>query len=534
MMTFLRACSRHFVMAGFFSLFINTLQLTFPLYMLAVFIYVLPHHGLDTLLAMTLLALTGLLVMGLLELLRSRLLVRAGLKLDGLLSPAVIRRMLQDLGRQDSLHYTQGLRDIHTLRNYLGGSAIFAFFDAPWIFIYLGIIYLAHPLLGLTATAGAVVILTIGLLQHFLTRKDTAAAEAVAAEKNSSLGLSLRMAQELHVMGMLPAAGAACSRINDQELALLDRSGHKGHILNAVGQSFAIFMQVAIFAVGAILVLTQGANAGVIIAASVIMGRALMPINQAIGAWKQTAGAKSAWQNLNRLLARTTPATPLQTDSLRGAITVSQVSLQIGPFSILSDINFELAPGQLLGLVGPNGAGKTSLCRLILGTWMPTQGSVRLDDQEVAQLDRDALGPHLGYLPQNVELFTGTISENIARMGPVDAPKVLAAARRAGAHDLILSLPQGYDTFIGDAGQGLSGGQRQRIGLARALYGDPQLIILDEPNANLDQAGELALQEALAALKTQGATVIMITHAPQLLAQADKVVALELGVMVSR
>lgn len=532
MMRFLRACRHYFVMAGFFSLFINTLQLTFPLYMLAVFIYVLPHQQPDTLQALTALALVALVVMGLLELLRSRLLVRAGIKLDHLLSPVVIRHMLQDLGRLNSLNYTQGIRDINTLRNYLGGNAIFAFFDVPWIFIYLGIIYLAHPLLGLTATIGAIVILIIGLLQHFLTRKDTEAAEEVTREKQHWFGTSLRTAQEMHCMGLIPPAGVQFSRINDEELRLLDRSGHKGHILNAMGQSFAIFMQVAIFAVGAVLVLTQGANAGVIIAASVIMGRALAPINQGIGAWKQTAGAKSAWRNLSQLLAQDTPETPLETATLKGAVTVSQASLILGPLEILKDINIHLAPGQLMGLAGPNGAGKTTLCRLILGTWAPTQGTVLLDDQEVCRLNRDLLGPFLGYLPQNVELFSGTISENIARLGPVDDEKVLAAARQAGAHDMIIGLPEGYNTPIGDAGQSLSGGQRQRIGLARALYGQPRLVVLDEPNANLDHEGEQALLQALQSLKAQGTTTIMITHAPHLLADADRVVTLEHGMMV--
>ena len=532
MITFLGACFKYFLFAGVFSLFINTLQLTFSLYMLAVYVRVLDSYSFPTLYAITFLALAALAVMSLLEFCRSRLLVMAGVKLDTLLSRRVLKDMLQDLCRSDSMQYTQGLRDINTLRNYLGGNSIFAFFDVPWIFIYLGVIYLVHPILGLTATGGAVVVLIIGLLQNSLTKKDVEQAGSVNRQGRQWLLTTFRTGRELQSMGMIDHAADGFCRLNDQEMKLQDRSGNIGHILVSISQSFGVLMQVIIFGAGAALVLAHKANPGVIIAASIIMGRALAPVNQGIGAWKQTAGARTAYDNLNRLLKTSENKYPRVLKTLDGELNVEEVSLDIGDTRVLDAIDFQLKPGQIMGLVGPNGAGKTSLCRMLLGMWAPTLGRVTLDGHNVFELDNDSLGPFLGYLPQNVELFTGTVTENMARMGKVDAQKIVTAAKKAGAHETILKFPQGYDTDIGEAGQSLSGGQRQRVGLARALYGDPKLVILDEPNSNLDEAGEKALVGALDHLRKMGATTIMITHKPSLLSTVDKILILENGKQV--
>ena len=291
-------------------------------------------------------------------------------------------------------------------------------------------------------------------------------------------------------------------------------------------------MQVIIFGAGAFLVLLHEANPGVIIAASIIMGQALAPVNRGIDAWKQTAGARTAYANLDRLLRVTESARTVAPPPVLGKLQVEQAGLDIGGRAVLRAVNFTVQPGEILGLVGPNGAGKTSLCRLILGMWQPTLGEVRLDGQPVFRLDKDLLGRQVGYLPQNVELFTGTVKENIARMGPVDAEKVVAAARIAGAHEMILRFPQGYETDIGEAGLSLSGGQRQRVGLARALYGDPGMVVLDEPNSNLDEEGELALVAALHRLKERGATTLMITHKMSLLATVDTILVLRNGEQV--
>ena len=527
MIFYLRSCFKYFLFAGMFSLFINTLRLTFSIYMLAVYDNVLDGNKFSTLYVITFLALAALAVSSCLELIRSRLLVRAGIKLDELLSRKVLKEMLRDLCRVDSVRYTKGLVDINTLRNYLGGNAIFAFFDVPWIFIYLGIIYLVHPVLGMTATAGAVIILVIGILQGRLTKKDLEQAGVLNNQGRQWLMTSQRTAKELQSMGMVGNAAKGFCRINDQELKIQDKAGNIRHILGSVSQSFGILMQVVIFGAGAALVLVSEASPGVIIAASIIMGQALAPVNQGIGAWQQTSGAKTAYDGLKRLLKTAEGKKTVEVKTFTGELHVDNVSLHIGETPILQNIDFALEPGETMGLVGPNGVGKTSLCRMILGMWAPTKGVITLDGNDMFQIDNDTLGHFFGYLPQNVELFSGSVKENIARMGTVDAEKVIEAAKRAGAHETILRFPQGYETDIGEAGLSLSGGQRQRVGLARALYGTPKLVILDEPNSNLDEAGEQALMKALQRLKEMGTTTIMITHKPSLLSAVDKILILQ-------
>jgi PrtD family type I secretion system ABC transporter len=529
MRRYLRPCLVYFVFAGFFSMFINSLYLVFPLYMLAIYTRVLGSYNFATLYAVTALALIALLVLSGLDLFRSRLLVRAGVKLDGLLTRPVLQQMLRDLARVDSVHYNRGLQDINTLRNYLGGNAIFAFFDIPWIFIYLGVIYLVHPVLGMTATGGAVVILIIGLLQMVVTRKDSAQAQGVYQQGKQWVDTGFRTAEALETMGMTQHAADRFCRIQNEELVIKDRVNRKNHFFTAVSTSFGVFMQVLIFGMGALLVLADEANPGVIIAASIIMGRALAPVNQGISALRQTTTVKTALENLSRLLADFEKTEGITPETVFGGLRFEQVNLEIQDTPVLREIDFSLQPGEIMGLVGPNGAGKTCLCRLILGLWTPSSGTVFWDDQDAAELDSESLGRFMGYLPQNVELFSGSISENIARMGEVADDKVVAAAVQAGAHELILSLPAGYDTQIGESGRNLSGGQRQRVGLARALYGDPKLVILDEPDANLDEAGEKALMSALASLKQTKVTTIMITHKPALLQAVDKILILQEG-----
>ncbi|MEX1300310.1 MAG: type I secretion system permease/ATPase [Desulfotignum sp.] len=532
MKPFLKRCMTYFVFAGVFSLFINTLHLTFPLYMLAVYVRVLDSFSFSTLYVMTAMALCGLVVMGLLEFLRSRLLVRAGIKLDRLLTRQSLKQMLADLCRADSTGYTQALRDIHTLRNYLGGNAVFAFFDVPWIFIYLLVIFLVHPILGLVATAGAVVILVLGLLQGWLTRESSRDAARTNQQGKHWLGISFRAARELQCMGMVEAGANLFSRINRTEQVLQDKAGNISQFLGATGHSFGIFMQVAIFGTGAALVLANQASPGVIIAASIIMGRAFAPINQGIAAWKQTAGAKTAYANLTQLLTGARDRDLAVTAAVKGCLDVQAAGLDIDGRTILKEIDFTVKPGEILGLAGPNGAGKTCLCRMILGMWAPDTGKVLLDGREICRLDNEMIGKFLGYLPQGVELFAGTVADNIARMGPKDDLAVVAAAKKAGAHDVILGFDNGYDTLIDEIGHhSLSGGQRQQVGLARALYGSPKLVVLDEPDANLDEAGDAALKRALKQLKQEGAATIMITHKPTLLSVADKILVLRNGTM---
>jgi len=500
--------------------------------MLSVYDKVLSSGNMSTLAVITIIAVSALCVKGCLEFCRSILLIRAGIKLDALLTSKVLNSMLKDLGRVDSLNYSSGLKDINTLRNYLGGSSIFAFFDVPWIFIYLGIIFIVHPVLGLTASAGAVIILILGLLQDRLTSNSLSKANRFSNWARQWVFGSFRTAPELQSMAMITNATNRYCKIHDREMAYKDRAGMRGHIISAISQSFGALMQVIIFGAGAALVVANKAEPGVIIAASIIMGQALAPVNQGIAAWKQTSDAKTAYTNLKRLMVLYKNETSKRPEEITPKLAVRDTSLEIKGMPILQSINFELHPGEIMGLMGPNGAGKTSLCRVLLGIWAPTRGKVSIGTHDVFELDTDSKADFFGYLPQNVELFSGTVRDNIARMGSVDDKKVIEAAKKAGAHDVIARFPMGYDTDIGESGTSLSGGQRQRVGLARAFYGNPKLVILDEPNSNLDEAGEHALSAALQQLKTMGTTTIIISHKPSLLSAADKILVIEKGEMI--
>ncbi|MBN1932748.1 MAG: type I secretion system permease/ATPase [Desulfobacterales bacterium] len=529
MVHFLRKCLKYFVFAGIFSLFINSLYLTFPIYMEAIYVRVLASASFSTLYAITVGAVIALLVLGILDFLRSRILVKAGIRMDRLLGRRVLKDMLKDSSRIDTPQYNQGLTDINVLRNYFAGNAIFAFFDVPWIPVYLGVIYLMHPILGYTATGGAAVILVMGLLQNVLTKNDLEKVNDLKDGERKFILKSLHNAEMLKSMGMLGNTARHWNKINDRKMGGQEKSDKKGQVLNSVSTSFRAFMQVLIYCVGALLVIKNEVNIGSIIAASIIMGRALAPVQQGIAAWRQTIGAKASYKRLNGLLKTSKADKLIKIESLKGELEVKNVGLEIKKKTIIEDLSFSLKAGESLGLIGRNGAGKTSLCRMLLGIWEPSTGEILLDGHEVGKLDPDSLGPFVGYLPQDIELFTGTVSENIARMGTIDSKMVVEAAGMAGAHEVILRFIQGYETDIGEAGVSLSGGQRQRVGLARAVYGNPALVILDEPNSNLDEAGEMDLVHALKRLKAQGTTVIMITHKPSLLSGVDKILVLKQG-----
>lgn len=525
----LKQCIKYFAAAGVFSMFINTLYLTFSLYMLSIYERVIGEHRMSTLWVITIIALMALFSLGILEFVRSRILVKVGVKMDALLSRRVLKAMLYDLGKVDTTRYNQGIKDVQMIRNYLSGNAIFAFFDFPWIFIYLGIIFLVHPVLGLTASGGALVILIIGIIQTIVS-KDDMAAQAKAKLKTQELyQKSLRSSHLLHSMGMIKNSFNFFKNVNNKDLEIHHVLSRKNQILGAISVSFKSMMQVIIFGAGAVLVISGEAKAGVIIAASIIMGRALAPIDQAIAAWKQTSTAVSAFKNLDELLRNFNPGIKVDPEDLSGDIEVEDLSLEIKGREILKDINFSLKKGEILGLVGHNGAGKTCLCRTLLGMWKPTLGRVVVNGIDISDVDQDLLGSHIGYLPQAVELFPGSVGDNIARLGEFEPDDVIAAAEFAGAHDLILKFPKGYNTDIGEFGLTLSGGQRQRVGLARALYKEPKFIILDEPNSNLDVEGEKSLMEALKKIKAMGSTAVMITHKPELLYHVDKILILQQG-----
>lgn len=529
MKAFVKTWMRYFWFAFFFSLFINTLQLTFPIYMLVIYDKVLVSHSVPTLLTVTAGAVLGLAVMAVLDFLRSRLLVRAGVAVDRALTRPVITEMVRDATRIDSKSYREGILDINTIRNFLAGNAAFSFFDLPWVPVYIFAIYCMNAWLGWLAVGGACVSLILGLAQEALTGRRFALAKTMERQSGQLVGYGLRNAEVITGMNMLPGLIAHWRRPQEQSLLLQTNAFRFSSLMGSLSKSFRAAMQVFVYGLGAYLVLENETTVGVIIAASVIMRQALNPIDQVMGTWKQTVEARGAYKRLDALLHTAQTRSPMQLPDPTGKIEIEAAGLTVAGRPILGNISFALTPGESMGLIGPSGAGKSSLCRLLLGIWPSTAGKIRLDGADIHSWDNTVLGKHIGYLPQDVELFSGTISENIARMGDVDPAKVVEAATLAGIHDIILRMPQGYDTQTGDMGMQLSGGQRQLVGLARVFYGQPKFVILDEPNSNLDDRGERALTQALAELKSRGVTTIMVTHKPSLLASVDKILVLKDG-----
>lgn len=529
MRVFLKKWMKYFVFAGFFSLFINMLNLTFPIYMLSIYDRVLASYSMPTLITITVVALFALMTFGLLDFLRSRLLVMVGVDMDRSLSRPVLAAMLKDASSLQKSGYSQGLRDVNVLRNYFAGSAVFAFFDTPWVPIYLAIIYFLHPLMGMVATAGAIVTIVLGICQEILTRKRLQQANMVNGQAQGFINASLRNSEAVRSMGMLSGVVDHWQRKNDEVIKLQTVASRHAGSIQSLMKTVSMSMQVIIYGTGAYLTLHNECTAGIMISSSIIMGRALGPINQAMATWRQTVDARGSYNRLDALVKAIRPDSPMELPDPDGKLDVEGATLVISGRYILRNITFSLQPGEIMGLIGPSAAGKTSLCRVLLGIWPSMGGKVRLCGADVFQWDQEHLGKFVGYLPQDVELFTGTISENIARLGEVDSEKVIEAAKKAGVHDLILHLPNGYDTGIGEAGQILSGGQRQRVGLARALYDNPKLVVLDEPNSNLDDAGEKALMQTLDQLKKEGTTTIVVSHKPTLLANVDKVLMMKAG-----
>ncbi len=522
-----------FLSIGFLSLFINLLMLTAPLYMLQVYDRVLASRSSPTLIALTVLAGGLLLVMGSLELLRSRVLVRIGASLDERLSTRLFSAVFRGNLLQPHGQFAHSLRDLDQLRQFLTGNGPFALFDVPWVPVYLAVAFLFHPILGYIGTAGAVVIFVLVLLSEARTRGLLLDANRSAQSAQVFAEASLRNGEALDAMGMLDVVRRRWARRHDRALALQARASDRAGTLTSWTKAVRLFLQVAILGAGAALAIEQIITPGTMIAASIIVGRALAPVEQAIANWRGFLAARQAYKRLSDILTSVPPdPIRLQLPEPKGHLTVEHASAVApgGQRPILRDIDFLLAPGEALGVIGPSASGKTTLARLLVGIWRPAAGAVRLDRAELHNWDRGHLGPHVGYLPQGVELFDGSVGENIARLAEEpDAEAVVRAAERAGVHEMILRLEDGYDTRIGEGGRVLSGGQRQRIGLARALYGDPALIVLDEPNANLDAAGDQALMDAILTVKGEGKTVVVMAHRPSAIAAVDKLLMLAEG-----
>ncbi len=529
MKNFFKQWRPYLVYGALFSMFINILQLTFPIYMLQIYDRVLSSYSMPTLYVITMAAVFSLIIMSSLEFIRSRLLVRCGVAIDETLSRDVLDNVIKQAALTGMVPNQANLRDVNLLRNFFGGNAIFTLFDIPWTPLFLGVIYILHPLLGLVATAGAVLLVIFALINEKVTRKPLDAANMVNGFSMKFVETARRNSRSVRSMGMLSGVTARWQGFNDTVIKLQTQSSRRAGLLQSLSGWLRQSMQVFIYGVGAWLTLEGKSTAGCMIAASIIMGRALGPVQMGIGSWKSMVEARGAWKRLDVLFNQPAAQDSMALPDPSGQLSAEHVSFAIQDTTILRDVSFSLQPGESLGLIGPSGAGKSTLCRLLLGIWPAGAGTVRLDGADIHTWDQEKLGSHIGYLPQDVDLFTATVAENIARLNQVDSDKVIAAAKQAGVHELILGFPAGYDTRIGDGGVVLSGGQRQSIGLARALYGQPKLIVLDEPNSNLDDEGERALVASWPLLKAQGTTLIVVSHRSGLLSGMDNILMLKNG-----
>jgi PrtD family type I secretion system ABC transporter len=521
------------VLAAATSLVLNLALLAPALYMLQVFDRVFASRSVETLVMLSLLAALALGLAYFMDMVRASALSWASRGLDRRLSSAALTHVLREAAGTAGRADNDLLRDIAALRSFLGGNAIHALFDAPWVPLYVAVIALMHPLLGLTAGVGAGILAAIAFATDKLTHEPVRQVVARSRAATQHAEALARNAEVIVGMGMAGAAVSAWQAAQEKLLQAQARVGGTTAWLSALARIARQALQVAMLGVGAWLVIGFDASEGIMVAATIVFGRALQPLEQLIGGWKAMVGARSAWQ---RLGARSLPHADgprLALPAPSGRLELERVLFAPTPARppVIRKVSFALEPGESLGVIGPSASGKTTLIRLMLGIWQPQGGVVRLDGADVAQWHRDALGAHVGYLPQDVELFAGSVAENIARLGPVDSQKVVEAARLAHAHDMILRLPHGYETQIGEAGNVLSGGQRQRIALARALYGNPRLVMLDEPNASLDAEGERALAAALVELKARGTTVVMVGHRPAMMSTLDKLAVLNEGTL---
>lgn len=528
----LKACKGSFVSVGFFSMFVNLLMLVPPMYMLQVYDRVLTTQSIDTLLMLTLVVVFFFMVMGGLELVRSRMLVRVGNRLDTAINERLYGAMFRRSLMVQGSHSAQPLNDLTSLRQFLTGNGLFAFFDAPWVPVYLGVLFLFHPWLGVFATCAGIILLILAIANEKSTKKLLAEASGEQIQAQSLANSNLRNAEVLHAMGMLPGIMGRWSQRHHEYLSKQSQASDRAGVLTNMSKVLRLLFQSMILGLGAFLVLQGDMTPGMMIAGSIIMGRALAPIDQMIGGWKGFVNARGSYERLNELLTLIPAEEKRMTlPSPRGDISVEGVAAAPPGvrMATIRGINFSAQKGEHIGVIGPSAAGKSTLARVLLGIWPSQVGDVRLDGGVITQYNRDEIGPYIGYLPQDIELFDGSVSENIARFGQVDADKVVAAARKAGVHEMILELPNGYDTVISSTSGALSGGQRQRVGLARAVYGNPVLVVLDEPNANLDEAGERALSKAIQQLKDEGTTLFVISHRTSILKSMDKLLVMKEG-----
>jgi len=511
----LAACRGSFITVGVFSFFINLLMLTPMFFMMQVFDRVISSSSLSSLAALAVIALFLLATMGVLDLVRSRVLVKVATRLDLLLSDRVYQECFAYGRTHQGMNDTQPLNDLTGLRQYLGGNAVFAFFDLPWLPFYLILLFIFHPLVGSWGVFAAIVLIACAVANERTTTKPLQEANELARLSQSQTDRNLRNAEVVSSMGMLAGLQRRWRKRQNATLYYQEASSNYAGGFTAFTKTFRIIAQMGAMGLGALLTVNQQISPGTMIAGSLLMSRALSPLEAMIGAWKSFSSAREAYYRLDKMLEDAgTDKHYTRMPDPKGRLTASDVTI-VPPqakTATVQGVSFDIPAGSVVGLIGPSGSGKTTLVRGILGTWACSEGAVRIDGVETTQYKREDLGPHVGYLPQDIELFDGTVSENIARFGDIDSEDVVQAARDAGVHQLILQLAEGYDTEIGPAGHQLSAGQRQRVALARAIYRRPRVVILDEPNSNLDEAGEAALHRAIWLLRKDGATVLVVTH----------------------
>ncbi|MBO9710414.1 MAG: type I secretion system permease/ATPase [Caulobacter sp.] len=537
--TALAACRRHLLIAAGFSALVNILYLAPTLYMLQVYDRVLPTGGLTTLVFLTLAVLFALGTLAMLDSLRQRVLIRMGLRLDRQLAAEVLTRLTGGIGGVAGPRLRQAMREFDAFRAVVAGPAALALLDAPWTPVYLALCFVLHPVLGVIALVGAIALLILAVLNERAVRGklealNEASAQAYAAQEaiasHGGLVRALGMRQPLIVRQLLERRVA---------VGLQAEAQFSGGVYGGLIRFLRLSLQSLALGAGAWLAVRQEISAGAVIAASVLLSRSLAPIEQIVGAWKNVIQARDGFRTLEDLFDRTpAPAVRTRLPDPSGRVRVEQafVRAPAGEGLLLRGVSFDLEPGEIIGVVGPSGAGKTTLARVLVGALAPDQGRVRIDGADLQDWQQERLAAHIGYLPQNCGLFAGTVKENIARFASVidDRPdeidaRVVAAANAAGAHEMILRLPEAYDTPVGVGGAGLSAGQAQRLALARALYGEPRVFVLDEPNSNLDAEGETALERAVAALKARGAALVVIAHRLNILGAADKLLVLRDG-----
>lgn len=530
----LLSAKKSFIMVGLFSMFINILMLVPPLYMLQLYDRVLGSRSQDTLIMLTLIVVVLFITMGLLEVVRSRVLVRVGNKLDSMLSQRIFDNLFELERKAPGRSSSMPLNDLTQVRQFMTGNGLFAFFDAPWMPIYIIVLFIFHPAFGFFAIFAAIVLVGITIANEYSTKDKLAEANNLSRASTIYVDSNIRNAEVVNAMGMRNNISKVWADkyygfLNAQNIAS-DSAG----VWSNLSKSLRVMFQSLILGLGAYLAINMEVTPGMMIAASIIMGRALAPLDLIIGSWKGFSSARSSYERIEGLLNDFPKDKEyMQLPAPKGEITLENVVVipPSGTVPSLKGISMKIEKGDVVGIIGPSAAGKSSLARVMLGLWPLTNGVARIDKADISQWDREDLGKYVGYLPQDIELFEGTVSQNIARFGEVEPEKVVEAASKAGVHEMILKLPEGYDTKIGPGGASLSGGQRQRIGLARALYNNPVFVVLDEPNSNLDDVGEAALVEAIKTLRAGGTTVVIITHRTNVLQATNKLALINNGVL---